>query len=162
MKTLGSICQIIALALLLPATAANAGGLECAIQTALEGPQNAKVYLFDHSFAVHPPVITDQQKRKHTLVGKLIHLNSTGKGEEIAYRILKENGAIKEIGLQIGGGKWQPISKPVLSALGDYLTGAPMPEEKQRAVALALEKAVDKTWLRAAEFLIAHVAVRHC
>jgi len=161
MKKLSSICKAMTLALLLPVSAANAGGLECAIQIALEGPRGAKVQLFNHSFEVQPPEVVSKQKRQYALAGKLIHHNA-GLNEAIAYRVIKENGAIKEISLQIDGGKWQSISSPRLNALEDTLKGGRRPEERQREVERALEKAVDKTWLRAAEFLIAHVAVRHC
>jgi hypothetical protein len=162
MKKLTTVSKLIALTLLLPVGAANAGGLECAIQTALEGPKGAKVYLFNHSFRVEPPVVMEKQKGKHTLTGKLVYDDGTALAQEVAYRVLKEKGAVREIGLQINGGKWQAISKAVFEALGDYTRGLPMPEEKQREVTRKLEKAVDKTWLRAAEFLIANIAVRHC
>ena len=101
MKKLSSICKAMTLALLLPVSAANAGGLECAIQTALEGPRGAKVQLFNHSFEVQPPEVVSKQKRQYALAGKLIHHNA-GLNEAIAYRVIKENGAIKEISLQVG------------------------------------------------------------
>lgn len=162
MKKLSSLYRALALALLLPVGAANAGGLECAIRTALDGPKGAEVFLFDHTFDVQPPEIVKKQKQSYTMVGKLVHHNAAGKNETIAYRVTRQKGAIKEISIQVNDGKWQSISEPMLNALGDWRTGAPMPEEKQRAVERALEKAVDKSWMRAAEFLIASVAVRHC
>jgi hypothetical protein len=162
MKNPGSLCRTIALALLLPIGGAHAGGLECAIRTALEGPKNARAFLFEHSFDVEPPDIVEKQKEGYTMTGRLVHRNSTGVAETVAYRVTRHKGAVKAISLRINDGKWQPISDPMFTALGDWRTGAPMPEEKQRAVERALERAVDKTWLRAAEFLIASVAIRHC
>jgi hypothetical protein len=162
MKKLSSLCRAVTLAMLLPVGAANAGGLECAIRTALDGPKGAEVFLFDHTFDVHPPEIVEKQKQSYTMVGKLVHHSTAGKNETIAYRVTRQKGAIKEISLRINNGKWQAISEPMFNALGDWRTGEPMPEAKQRTVERDLEKAVDKSWLRAAEFLIANVAVRYC
>lgn len=170
MKKLNSLYQILALALLLPVGAAKAGGLECAIRTALEGPKGSKVFLFDHIFDVQPPEIVEKAKQSYTMAGSLTYRGTDvkapaakeAKSDVVAYRVKREKGGIREISLQINGGKWQAISEPMFNALGDWRTGEPMPEAKQRTVERNLEKAVDKSWLRAAEFLIANVAIRHC
>jgi hypothetical protein len=165
-----SLSTILALALLAPAFNVAASELDAAVKAALEeshdGPAAlpAPVFkLFKHSFAVRPVVLVEKQRSKFTLTGKLARIwPPNGKDDEITYWIIKEKGAVKEITWQINGGERRSVSEPILNALGDYRIGLPMPEEKQNEVQRALEKAVDESWERAAEFLMAHIAVRHC
>jgi len=138
-------------------------GYEDAIQTALEG-QGGHAIVFKHRFAVQPPQVQDKEKGKYTLAGHLIRVGGRTEQEDvIAYRIVREKGEVVSIDLQINGGMWLPIRESVMTALGDYRrAGAPMPEEKQQEVTRALEKLMDGSWQRAAEFLIAHIAARYC
>jgi hypothetical protein len=138
-------------------------GHEEAIRTVLDGPEGAHAIVAGHRFAVQPPQMEDKQKSKYTLTGQLTRLDrSPAKDDVISYRIVREKGAVRSIDLQINGGMWLPMREAVMDALGDYRKGAPMPEEQQHAVTRALEKQMDGSWQRAAEFLIAHIAARHC
>lgn len=133
-----------------------------AIKTAIEGPEGAHAVVAKHRFAVQPPEMKKNGKSGHTLTGQLTRLGSkASKDEVIAYRIVREKG-VKSIELQINGGMWLPMSESMMSALGDYRKGVPMPEEKQQEVSRTLEKLMDGSWQKAAEFLIAHIAARHC
>jgi hypothetical protein len=152
------------LALALSVGAANASGNhEEAIHVALEGPEGAHTIAFNHRFAVQPPQMQDKRKSGYTLIGRLTRLGAKSSQDDVIdYRVVREKGAVKSIELQINDGVWLPVSERVMSALGGYRRGEPMPEEKQQEVTRALEKLVDSSWQRAAEFLIAHIAVRHC
>ena len=107
--------------------------------------------------------MTDKTKRGHTLAGQVTHLDANNKAAEvISYKVVRDKGAIKNITVQIDGGVWLPVSDAVMNALGGYRNGEPMPEERQQEVTGSLKKLGDETWLRAAEALIALIAVRHC
>jgi hypothetical protein len=170
MKPIRFISKIFALMLLMPALNIGADELESALKAALEETSTNPVdvftpafKLFGHRFGVQPVELIEKQERRWTLAGKLTRLSpSGGAKDEIAYRIIKERGAVKEITWKVKDGEWRALSQPMMDALGDYRKGLPMPEEKQREVEAALKKAVDETWQRAAEFLMAHIAVRHC
>jgi len=151
------------MALALSIAAAPCSGYEEAIRAALEGPDGAHAIIAKHRFAVQSPQMEDKQKSKHTLTGQLTRLDARpSKDDIISYRIVREKGAVKSIDLQINGGMWLPMRPSVMDALGDYRNGTPMPEEKQQEVTRALEKLMDGSWHKAAEFLIAHIAARHC
>jgi hypothetical protein len=159
-----------ALALILSALNLSASGLEAALKATLDDAPQRPVdalqptfEIFNHIFSVKPVEMIEKNKSKFTLEGKLTRIASAGGlNEEITYRIIKEKAAVKEITWRVSGGEWRPLSRPMTDALGDYRKGVPMSEEKQREVERALEKAVDDTWQRAAEFLITHIALRHC
>jgi hypothetical protein len=155
-------CCVLAAALSVAAARA-AGGHDDAIRVALEGPEGAHVTAFTHRFAVQPPEMQEKRKSGYTLVGRLTRLGAKSSQDDVvAYRVVRQKGAIKSIELQINDGVWLPMSEKVMTALGGYREGAPMPEEQQQEVTRALEKLVDASWQKAAEFLIAHIAVRHC
>jgi hypothetical protein len=156
--------RLSALALALSITIAHADcGHDEAIKIAIEGPDGAHAIVSKHRFAVQTPAMKEKTKSSYTLVGQLTRLGSkAAKDDVIAYRVVRQKGAVKSIELQINDGVWLPISESVMSALGDYCKGVPMPEEKQQEATRALEKLMDGSWQKAAEFLIAHIAARHC
>lgn len=167
-RILSTMCTVIILALLAPGPAHGMDDLESALRAALEENQNAKTdivvhdyRLFNHLFGV-PPLIFEKQSKRFLITGTLIHHHENGKKDQIKYRIVKEKGAISEIRLQVNGGEFRPASDAILTALGDYRKAVPISDEKQEEVRQALRNAVDDTWQRAAEFLIAHIAIRHC
>ena len=170
MILMNSLSKSLAIALLLPALNLAATELDDAVKAALQENQDspaalpAPVFkLFKHTFAVRPVVLVEKQRSKFSLTGKLTRMGGpNGQDDEIVYWIIKDKGSVKEITWQINGGERRSVSEPILNALGDYRKGVPMPEEKQKEVERALEKAVDESWQRAAEFLMAHIAVRHC
>ena len=175
MKLIRCISTTFVLALLLPAVASAGSELESAVKAAFEQKPSdpfdsftPSFELFQHTFGVHGVEVVDKQKGQYTLAGKLTHLASNGIEDAIAYRIVKGiNGdTIKAVTWQINGGEWTTLSEPVTTALSGYWTGRALTPEQQReqtrALESALEKAVDKTWQSAAEFLIAHLAVRGC
>jgi hypothetical protein len=143
--------------------AAVASDHEQAIRTAIEGPGGAHAIVAKHRFAVQPPEMQDTEKSKYVLTGQLKRLDAKpARDDVIAYRIVRKEGAVESIEVQINGGMWLPIRESVMNALGNYRKGLPMPEEKRQEVTRALEKLMDGNWQRAAEFLIAHIATRHC
>lgn len=145
------------------AAAQGSSSHEDAIRIAIDGPEGAHAVIAKHRFAVQPPAMKEKTKSSYTIIGQLTRLGAkAAKDDVIAYRVVREKGAVKSIEIQINDGMWLPISPSVMSALGDYCKGGPMPEEKQQEVTRALEKLMDGSWQRAAEFLIAHIAARHC
>lgn len=170
MKLITPILITGALMLMLSASKLLASGLESALKAALDDKPTGPVdslqptfEIFNHIFSVKPVEMIEKDKGKFTLEGRLTRIASAGGvNDEITYRIIKEKGAVKEITWQIRGGQRRSLSRPMMEALGDYRKGVPMPQEKQREVERALEKAVDQSWQRAAEFFMAHIAVRHC
>jgi hypothetical protein len=154
--------SILTLALSLTVTHACCSHEE-AIKTAIEGPEGAHATVAKHRFAVQPPEMKKNGKSSHILTGQLTRLGTkASKDDVIAYRVTREKGAVKSIEVQINDGMWLPVSGSVMDALGDYCKGVPMPEEKQQEATRALEKLMDGSWQKAAEFLIAHIAARHC
>ena len=177
MKLANSLSRTLALALLVPALNVTASELESALKGALHGTQLGHVDwfkpalelfdptldLFSHTFAVHPAQIVEKEKGRSTLAGKLSRSAGPARQNDvIAYRITRETGVVKEITWQVNGGEWAPLSEPITRALNEFSKGLPMTLERRREVESALERAVDKTWQRAAEFLIAHIALRDC
>jgi hypothetical protein len=160
MKTLCS--SVLALAVSLAAASAGGSHNE-AIKIAMEGPEGAHAIVAKHRFAVQPPVLKEKTKRSYALTGQLTRLGEKASEDDIiAYRVVREKGAVKSIDVQINDGVWLPLSESMMNALGDYRKGVPMPEEKQQEVTRALEKLMDGSWQKAAEFLIAHIAKGHC
>ena len=144
--------------------AAQAGGLACAVDMALQQKEGAYVEWTGHKFQVQPVEMTQTEKKSHVLNGKLAYLN--GKKEEtFSYRVNKNGSIVKSIEVQIGNGMWLPISADMTKALGDYRTTGNVPEEKQGNVYEALVKAAKdgkQSWTRTAELIVAFIAIRHC
>ena len=104
----------------------------------------------------------DKSKKGHTLTGQITSAAAKGaKADVISYRVQREKG-IKSIELQINDGVWLPVSEAVVTAMGGYVTGEPMTEEAQQDVARALAKLLNGSSRRAAEVLVARIAIRHC
>ena len=135
------------------------------IDAAFENVAGGLVDIDKHQFTVQPPEMQkdkDKAKRGHTLTGQIASAAAKGaKGDVISYRVRREKG-IKSIELQINDGMWLPVSEAVMTAMGGYVTGGPMTEEAQQGVARALAKLLDGSSRRAAEVLVARIAIRHC
>jgi hypothetical protein len=143
--------------------AARAAGYDKQIDAALESAISSQVEIDSHRFSVTPPEMKDKSKHKYTLAGQLTLVVPKGASKEvIAYRAVREKGAVKSIELQVNDGMWLPISDTVMQALGGYTRGEPMPEEQQQKVTQDLEKLLNGTSRRAAEFLIARMTIKHC
>ena len=162
MKRLGSLC---AAGMLLSAPVAiQAGGLECAIQLALESKSlvGTPVEAYQHQFTIRPVAATDLAKSTHTITGAIVHHNRGGKDDQVAYRIVKEKGAIKEAFLQVNGGKWEPLSAAMIAALGGHSKAEPMSNAERDSAAGAMYRAGKGSWRNTVEFLIARIGVLHC
>ena len=145
------------------ALAAQASDYDKQIDAALESAITTQVEIDQHQFSVTPPEMKDKAKHKYTLTGQLTLVAPKGASKEvITYRAVREKGAVKSIELQVNEGMWLPISDAIMKALGGYATGSPMPEEQQQKVAQDLQKLLNGTSRRAAEFLIARLTVKHC
>jgi len=133
------------------------------IDAAFEAVAGGPVHIDKHQFTVQPREMQkDKAKKGHTVTGQITSAAGKGaKADVISYRVRREKG-IKSIELQTNDGMWLPISEEVMTAMGGYVTGAPMTEEAQQDVARALAKLLNGSPRRAAEVLIARIATRHC
>jgi len=161
MKRSSSLCVAMMLSLSGPALA---GGLECAIEDALSSKSvfGTPVEAFNHRFTIKPVETSDIKKSSHTITGIILRHNKGAKEDQVAYRIVKEKGAIKEVFLQVNGGEWQSLSPAMTAALGDHAKGKPMSNDEQNAAAQAMYQVGRGSWQKAAECLVARIGVRHC
>jgi len=145
------------------ALVAGASDYDKQIDAAMEAVAGGLVDIDKHQFTVQPPEMQkDKAKKGHTLTGQITSVAGKGaKADVISYRVQREKG-IKSIELQINDGMWLPVSEAVMKAMAGYVTGGPMTEEAQQDVARALAKLLDGSSRRAAEVLIARIAIRHC
>ena len=142
----------------------SAGGLECAINDALSSQNifGTPVEAFNHRFTIKPVQTSDINARQHTISGDILRHNQGGKDDRIAYRIVKENGAIKEVLLRINDGKWEPLSPRMTAALGDHAKSKPMSDAEQNSAASNMYNVGQGSWRNAVEYLVARIGVRHC
>jgi hypothetical protein len=143
---------------------ANAGGLACAVDEALQHKESAYVEWTGHKFKVQPVEMTQTDKKSHVLNGTLVYLN--GKKEEtLSYRINKRGSRVDSIDVQVNNGMWLPISADLTKAMGDYRTTGNVPDEKQGDIHQAIYKAGKDgkdSWKKTAELVVAFIAIRHC
>jgi hypothetical protein len=164
MKRFSSLSLCVAAVLSLAPVAVLAGGVECAIQLALESKSllGTPVEAYHHRFTIRPVETTDVGKSTHTITGAIVHHNKTGKDDQVAYRIVKEKGAIKEAFVQVNDGEWEPLSPAMTAALGGHLKAKPMSKDERDAATGAMYEAGKGSWRNAVECLIARIAVLHC
>jgi len=150
------------------ALVARASDYDKQIDAAFESAVGGVVDIDKHQFSVLQPEMQkykDTAKKGHTLTGQITSVAAKGakaaKPDVISYRVQREKG-IKGIELQINDGMWLPVSEAVMTAMGGYVTGEPMTEEAQQDIARALAKLLDGSSRRAAEVLVARIAIRHC
>lgn len=158
MKKLLLLIPLVTVALI-----AGASDYDKQIDAAFEAVAGGPVDIDKHQFTVHSPEMQkDKAKKGHTLTGQITAAAGKGaKADVISYRVHREKG-IRKIELQTNDGMWLPISEEVMTAMGGYVTGAPMTEEAQQDVARTLAKLLNGSPRRAAEVLIARIAIRHC
>jgi hypothetical protein len=147
---------------------AQAGGLACAIDEALQQKGSTYLEWTGHKFQMGPVDMIDKDKKTHVLSGTLVYVNGKkGKqsDETIAYRITKDGGAVKGIEIQTNSGMWLPLSPDMMNALGDYRKTGNIDQDKQGTIHQALYKAGEKSkdsWTKTAELIVAFIAIRHC
>jgi len=126
-----------------------------AVQAALVGPERKKLNIYDHEFNVKP---AEQEKTNRRLVvnGHMSHHLAFRPDDQVYYTIVIEDAAIEEITRKISG--WAPLAGPVVSAAGAYF-GVPIPPDKVEAIGRDLGRAIDGTWEKAAEVIIANIAM---
>lgn len=158
MKKLLLLVSVITCALV-----AGASDYDRQIDAAFESAIGGLVDIDKHQFTVQAPEMQKNKTKKgHTLTGQITPTAAKGvKADVISYRVEREKG-IKSIELQINDGMWLPVSEAVMTAMGGYVTGEPMTEEAQQEVARALAKLLNGSSRRAAEVLVARIAVRGC
>jgi hypothetical protein len=158
MKKLSFLVSLVACALV-----AGASDYDKQIDAAFESVAGGLVDIDQHQFTVQQPEMQkNKAKTGHTLTGQITSIATKGaKADVISYRVQREKG-IKSIELQINDGMWLPVSEAVITAMGGYVAGGPMTEEAQQDVARALAKLLDGSSRRAAEVLVARIAIRHC
>ena len=162
MKAFSSIC--VSAILTASAHLLTAGGLECAIEDALSNKNifGTPVEAFNQRFTIKPVEASDIKSRQLTITGEILRHNPRGKEDQIAYRIVKEKGAIKEVLLRVNGGNWEKLSPSMTAALGNHRNDMPMSSDEQNAAARAMYDAGKQSWRAAVEYLVARIGVRHC
>ena len=163
MKQIKSMC--VAVVLSLSGTWGWAGGLECAVEEALSNERliGTPVEAFKHRFTIKRVETSDLRASAHTITGTIVrHNKEGGKDDEVAYRIVKEKGAIKKVVLKVNSGDWQPLSRAMTAALGGHTKGKPLSNDEQNAAAQAMYEAAGGSWQTAVEYLVARIGVRHC
>jgi len=144
--------------------AARGGGLACAVDEALQQKGSTYIEWYKHKFQFQPVEVTEKDKKSHVLSGTLLHLNGK-KDDTIAYRIMKNGGAVKGIEVQINNGMWLPLSPELTAALGDYRKSGNVDQDKQGTIHQALYKAgkdSEQSWAKTAELIVAFIAIRYC
>ncbi len=162
MKRFSSLC--VAGLFAFAATGARAGGVECAIRESLQSKNllGMPIEAYHHQFTIKPVEATDVAKSTHTITGTIVHHHKEAKDDQVAYRIVKEKGTIKEVSLRLNDGKWEALSPQMMSALGGHLTGKAMTTKEQDTATDAIYNAGRGTWRNAVECLIARIGVLHC
>jgi hypothetical protein len=164
MRTLNWVGKSVVVAMCLAVSSAQAGGIACAVDDVLQNEHEATIKVNDYPLTIKPVEMVEKGKHTHTLLGEVHHRTAAGKVHQMAYRVTKEKGAIAKIEVQTDGGMWFPISAEMTRALGDFTKPGPIPEKKQNATYEAIQKAANDggSWQRAAELIVAYVAIRHC
>ena len=163
MRTLNWIGKSVAVAMCLAVSSAQAGGIGCAVDDVLKNEVEATIKVNDYPLTIKPVEMVEKDKRTHTLVGEVHHRTAGGKVHQMAYRVTKEKGAIKKIEVQTDGGMWLPISAEMTRALGGFTRPGPVTDKQQNEIYSAIHKASENgSWQKAAEVIIAYVAIRHC
>lgn len=119
-----------------------------------------------HRFGVCPVNVVTAGDDSHVLHGTLIHHRGSGRGSQsVAFRITKRKGTapIHSAEYRVDKGNWSPLSAPLADALTSYRTGRGLTPEQQQEHRQRFDRvttnALDDTWNRAAEFLIARIAL---
>lgn len=142
------------------AASARAGGLECAVDEALQSKTGTAIEWEGHAFKISPVEMTDKEKKKHVLTGSLVYRNGKkGKQQDqtIEYRITKKGGTVETVEVQIDGGMWIGLSPEMTKAVTGYRHG-----DAEQASKSALYKAGEGSWQRTAELIIAFIGIKHC
>jgi hypothetical protein len=136
---------------------ARAGGLECAVDAALQGTLGTAIEWSGHAFKVSPVTMADKEKRKHTLTGNLVYRNGKKQDQIVEYRIIKTGGTVDRVELQIDGGMWIGLSPEMNKAVTGYRHG-----DAEQASKAALYKAGEGSWRSTAELIVAFIGIKHC
>ncbi len=142
-------------------TSAFAGGLQCAVDAAIQGKSAVSIEWAGHTFDIQPVEAVDKQKGMRTLTGTLLHRNGKKEKQTVAYRITREKRVLKTIELQIDGGAWLSLSPEMSAALGDYRTTTNIDEKKRATIHQALYKTGEASWQKTAELIVALIAIHH-
>jgi hypothetical protein len=147
--------------------------LQKALRAAFQPPVMAGLDLFTpafqvagHRFGVAPLTIVETGGTSYRLKGTLTGEAGDGGGREtLAFRIAKRRDGIPIVSAEcrLGDGPWRPLAAPLRKALTDFRTGRSLtPDQQQehrRRFEAATNGALDGTWRRTAEFLIARIAL---
>lgn len=142
---------------------AQAGGIACAVDDLLQHEQEITIKVNNHPLTLKPVEVVENTKTSHVLAGQVHYRNTAGKAHQLAYRVIKEKGAIKKIEVQTDGGMWLPISAEMTRAMGEFTRPGVVTDEQQKAIYSAIYKVGHNgSWQKAAELIVAYVAIRHC
>lgn len=145
------------IAIAFAAASVRAGGLECAVDAALQGTLGTAIEWEGNTFKISPVTMADKDKRKHTLTGTLVCRNGKKKDQTVEYRISKTGGTVDKVELQIDGGMWIGLSPEMNKAVTNYRHG-----DAEQASKAALYKAGEGSWQRTAELIVAFIGIKHC
>lgn len=128
-----------------------------AVEAALYGPERKKLKVLDHEFNVKQ---AEMNKKNNRLVvnGHISHHLSARPDDQVYYIITIENAAITEVKTDIARGGLAGLAGPVGSAIGAYF-GVPIPADKVTSIGRELGRVFDGSWEKAAEIIIANIAM---
>jgi hypothetical protein len=153
-------------------TVAAETDIDRAIRAAYEPNSTLEVLLFtplfeiaSHRFGVAPAEMKRGADDTFALTGKLMYQPSGASAESIEYRVLrrKAGAPVQTVEIRLGQGGWKPLSPRLMTVLHAYRAGRELTLEQQQAARRQFEAAslqtLNGTWQRAAEYLVARIAV---
>ena len=137
----------------------NAGPMEKAVNAALNGPEIKKHKVYDHKFNIKQIEIT-RLDGKIIINGHISHHLRFRRDDQVYFTIIKSEDKIIKLKRDINRGGWAPVAAPIVAALGTYYTGTPIPPEQVEEIGRSIGRAVDGSWEKAADAIIANIAIR--
>ena len=134
--------------------------MEGALKHAFEGPGKEKYKLLGHKFNVKKMNIT-RDGNTVTATGTFNHYLTMRPDDKVLYRIVKENGAIKDVKVKIRDGGFSGLVGQAGSILGAYF-GVPLSAEQVEKASRAVGTAVTASsgWQDVVEAFVSEVALR--
>ncbi len=131
--------------------------MEKAIHAALTGPEMKKLNVMGHEFNVKPASITKKDNITNVF-GQLSHHLSYRPDDQLFYRIVIENGEVKNVDIKIDRGGWTSLSAPFLATLAKQ-NDIPVTLDTLQSLGQKLGSYMDGKWEPAAEAIISSIAL---
>ena len=130
-----------------------------AMKKAIYGKGKEHVKIFDHDFNIKEAGI-NTVGNKTIITGQISHRLRWRRDDQLYYTIIKENGVIKDIKYSVNRGGLIGLAAPIISALGTFYSGVPIPPDKIESVGRSLGKYVEGDWEKVAQFIVTNIALR--